>query len=538
MIKKIPILLSLVLLAVPIMATACNDNSTDNSTVTLTVTPVPQVEGAAFTGNYSFYGIDSDGDGIYNSLAIDAEVNISIAGDYYVTGSLESSDTLITDSRFYYSTIPNVHCALSVSEPGLETITLTLSGEDIYRSGIDGIYTADLFIGRNGSVVDYQSFDSPFYNHNEFGELPAGMEVIADYGEDIDGNGLFDYLTAEVDVTVRGATDYILVGILYCKEGEITSVTNAYYLEESVVLKLNFDGTKLRLSEIDGPYLLDVNLYCEYYNQIGSQEYFTSTYMHTDFQEPAHRFTGTYSDYGTDTDGDGLYNYLTIEVGIEITASGDYTVIGQLYDSSGEERETAETSAHLEVGVQSLTINFSGSSINRNRIDGPYYLKYLLLHGSEMTDIFDFEADAYATSAYKSTDFSDPYNPYMPWYKGEIEEEELEAAETELANVQAATIAMMIDNKLTELPNPVTEPTNDMSAFPDNTSACGVDKINDWDGNAYQSGDKDGYILYQHDTTADNMQSNLVNYINMQYTSGTYTVDADGTVTQVTPGFE
>ncbi|MBA7681381.1 hypothetical protein ES703_89719 [subsurface metagenome] len=111
-------------------------------------------------------------------------------------------------------------------------------------------------------------------------------------------------------------------------------------------------------------------------------------------------------------------------------------------------------------------------------------------------------------------------------------EGELEAAETELANIQAATHALMVDNELSELPNPVTVATNDMSAFPD-TSVCGADKINDWDGNAYQSGDKDGYILYQHDIDADNTQNNLVNYVATQYTTYWYYVDAAGTVTQV-----
>lgn len=110
-----------------------------------------------------------------------------------------------------------------------------------------------------------------------------------------------------------------------------------------------------------------------------------------------------------------------------------------------------------------------------------------------------------------------------------------DAAETELTNIQAAMVDMMVDNNLTSLPNPVTIATNDMSAFPD-TSVCGADKINDWDGNAYQSGDKDGYILYQHDIDADNTQNNLVNYIVSRYTTGTYAADVNGTVTQVTTG--
>lgn len=113
-----------------------------------------------------------------------------------------------------------------------------------------------------------------------------------------------------------------------------------------------------------------------------------------------------------------------------------------------------------------------------------------------------------------------------------------EAAATELSNVQTAVIAMMVDNNLTRLPNPVTVATNDMSAFPDATSACGVDKIADPNGNVYVIADKNGYILYQHDITADGAQTELVNYVATQYTKGTYTVDAQGTVTQVTTGYE
>jgi ligand-binding SRPBCC domain-containing protein len=114
-----------------------------------------------------------------------------------------------------------------------------------------------------------------------------------------------------------------------------------------------------------------------------------------------------------------------------------------------------------------------------------------------------------------------------------------EAAATELSNVQTAVVAVMVDNNLTRLPNPVVVATNDMGAFPDATSVCGIDKISDPNGNAYTSGDKDGYILYQHDITADGAQTVLVNYVATRYTKGTYTMlDAYATVTQVTTGYE
>ncbi|MFQ5997417.1 MAG: type II secretion system protein [Dehalococcoidales bacterium] len=115
---------------------------------------------------------------------------------------------------------------------------------------------------------------------------------------------------------------------------------------------------------------------------------------------------------------------------------------------------------------------------------------------------------------------------------------ESEAADTEFSNVQSAVIAMMTDNQLDQLPNPVTVATANMSLFPDATSAVTVDKLTDPDGNSYQAGDKDGYLLYAHDIVADNSANATVNYVATEMTKGTYTVDSTGTVTQVTTGYE
>ncbi|MFC1939672.1 type II secretion system protein [Chloroflexota bacterium] len=116
---------------------------------------------------------------------------------------------------------------------------------------------------------------------------------------------------------------------------------------------------------------------------------------------------------------------------------------------------------------------------------------------------------------------------------------ETEAAATELSNVQSAVEAMMVDNGLETLPNPVAVATSNMSAFPDSTSACGTDKLTDPDGTSYGAGqDKDGFILYQHDVIADNdAATGLVNYVATETTKGTYTVDSLGTVNQTTTGY-
>jgi len=120
-----------------------------------------------------------------------------------------------------------------------------------------------------------------------------------------------------------------------------------------------------------------------------------------------------------------------------------------------------------------------------------------------------------------------------------------EAADTEFANVQTAVIAMMVDNQLSELTNPVdTIRTNKMSEFPDEISSWDAvadplqGKKTDPDGVDYAAGDKAGYILYGHDIHGGDGvppvggAAPLVSYVAAETTAYWYTVDESGTVTQ------
>lgn len=113
---------------------------------------------------------------------------------------------------------------------------------------------------------------------------------------------------------------------------------------------------------------------------------------------------------------------------------------------------------------------------------------------------------------------------------------ETEAKETEFSNIQSAVHAMMVDNELSILPNPVSNManrTNDMANFPDH-SICGTNKVQDVYGNNFNVFfDKNGYILYDHDRLGDGSKSaNLTNYVATQTTSYWYTVDSQGTIAQ------
>ncbi|MBA7700383.1 hypothetical protein ES703_109097 [subsurface metagenome] len=127
---------------------------------------------------------------------------------------------------------------------------------------------------------------------------------------------------------------------------------------------------------------------------------------------------------------------------------------------------------------------------------------------------------------------------------------EEEAGRTELHNVQLAVTNLMVDNGISEIPNPEATETNIMSAFPDATTLA-VDK-----GTSFVlfGGDQPGYVLYGNQVIVDHNGNGevdtteeptdpqdgvkLVNYVNMATTAYSYRCDADGTVHQYVDGLK
>lgn len=101
---------------------------------------------ANLTGEYLDWGLDTDYDGKYEFLAVDANVEVLFPGEYTLTGYLLSQDekeiAWAIDSNFL--------------QPGLRTMHLAFDGRPIEESGIDGPYTlGKLFLtGQNLTVKD------------------------------------------------------------------------------------------------------------------------------------------------------------------------------------------------------------------------------------------------------------------------------------------------------------------------------------------------------------------------------------------------
>jgi hypothetical protein len=363
--------------------------------------------GANFTGNYSEQGEDPDADGIYDFLEIEADVNVSITGNYSIFGLLKSGETLITSRS---GIDPTSFSAYYLSaEPGIKTVTLSFSGEDIYNKGIEGSYTIYLLLlDENGVVIDSRTFDTSLYSPWQFGQIPARIISALDHGEDTDSNGLYDYLTAEISIRVRNSMSYGLEGSLYSQGNLINNLyTEENLAEGNNVVECNFSGIQIEKSQLNGPYTLIVNLHDGNGHQIDQQEFETLAYQYTDFEKSGAKFSGFYSDYGTDTDEDGLYNYLRVEVGVDAITPGDYSLLGWLSDGQGNAIAYAGSEGFLDVGSGLMFLDFNGLTIHDRGLDGPYLINYVILKDAKDMRV-DYREDAYTTSLYHSTDFQKP----------------------------------------------------------------------------------------------------------------------------------
>ncbi len=133
-----------------------------------------------------------------------------------------------------------------------------------------------------------------------------------------------------------------------------------------------------------------------------------------------------YADYGEDTDGDGLHNYLMINVTLNVTNAGNYTIGGYLFDQNLKYIDDYETSRYLNTGIQTVQLKFNGYEIYNNGVSGNYQLKFLNVENVD--DVYkypvDYAINPYSTSSYLYTAFDRTFTGNYAESTANIYEEE------------------------------------------------------------------------------------------------------------------
>jgi len=365
-----------------------------------------QPPGASFVQVVSDSGVDEGLDGLFDTLEIEISLNCNLADNYLISGHLyDSSDRHITSTNVSGSLIA-----------GIQNVKLGFDGISIRNEGKDGPYNLrielkdneDTFCGRmtgNTSVYDHTQFQISEENYFNIG--------FTDHGTDNNNNGLYEYLTLELNASSTFKQgDFRFDGYLYDENGNIVSFANttANISNETSTVQLNFIGQHIWATNItEGSYYFKLKIYNDSMELITLLDkcHTTSTYNYIEFEPPQASFSDNYSDSGLDTNNDGLYEYLVVNVGINVAASGSYTLEGYLYDINTAEIVIASNNSNLNSGFQLMQLNFDGATIREHGVDGPYILEYLKLYYSDGS-VADQRNSAYTTSQYSYLDFQAP----------------------------------------------------------------------------------------------------------------------------------
>ncbi|MEA3282212.1 MAG: S8 family serine peptidase [Euryarchaeota archaeon] len=360
---------------------------------------------AGFSGEYSDCGTDTDGDGLYDYLTIEVGVNVGAAGNYAVSGELYDE---------YGSWIDYEGSDYMYLSVGSQSLPLKFSGVAIGQGEVNGTYDLAYLClyddDWNQLDFAYDAYTTPHYNYTEFQRPPAEFsDLYSDHGTDTDGDGLYDYLTIEIGVDVTTSGYYCVYGELGNSYGDyIEYISNCTYLNTGdQTIRLDFSGVTIGQGEVNGTY--DLTYLCLYDDDpdpldFAYDAYTTSYYNYTEFQRPLAEFSDRYSDHGTDTDGNELYDYLTIEIGVDVPTSGYYCVDGELSHSYGNYIEYRRNCTYLNTGDQTIQLDFSGVAIRQDEVNGTYDLTDLCLYDDDWNRL-DVTYDAYTTSYYNYTEF-------------------------------------------------------------------------------------------------------------------------------------
>jgi uncharacterized repeat protein (TIGR02543 family) len=376
------------------------------------------------------YGVDLDGDGRFDQLVIEVEVIAAQPGYYSIGGLVDSPEFTA------YAGIPAFSSAATYTylEAGSQTVQLAFDGSSIALARVDGPYEvkglwvsdleldADL-IDLSANTLDRKdpAYVTAAYRAGDFETL--GATFTGQYGErgvDSDRDGRLESLTIDAGLELSTPGTYTVVGELQNSEGQI--VSQATWTGSHSPASLQFDGIRGTV----GPYTLK-NLYLlnaddEIVDSV-TQAYTTQQVIEVEGKTRIARqddrvelglqsvLTGTYSDSGLDLDGDGLYDFLKIDVQVEVEEAGEHRLEGWLEGEDGRLISWASSDpVSLTLGTHSLSLPFSGPAISAHNVDGPLTLMALKLLAGDGYEVLDEVDVAYTTAAYASEQFESlPY---------------------------------------------------------------------------------------------------------------------------------
>jgi hypothetical protein len=292
-------------------------------------------------------------------------------------------------------------------------VLLKFNGQQIWDS-MGGVFhlTLDIHNSDGTPAVRFEDvYTTASYETTQFSPAAASLkDTCTDHGGDDNQDTLYEYLDINVGLNVSVAGIYTVTGSLFDAGGNGlgNAVCSGQLAIGDRILTLRFPGKEIYKNAVNGPYRLDnLKLMNSGGTLLGRLDpgYLTSGYDYHSFSSLIN-LTGTYTDYGSDTDNDGTFEYLTFEVGVMLSNPGYCVASARLVDKKGIEIDTASSTTQCAAGTpQTVKINFDGPAISNHAVNGPYQVKDVYVYHTGDPAMPDFDYTLYTTAYFDYIQF-------------------------------------------------------------------------------------------------------------------------------------
>ncbi len=364
----------------------------------------PSVNAAGeITSSITDFGLDTDGDSLFNYLLVNATVNVTAPGTFLLALGAGS-----------YASLP----AVRALDLGLHVLEVRIAGWDLNVRAQDGPYSIGL------TLTDYETYaylDSAVhttaaYAAADFDPPAAVVEgYTTPWAVDTNGNGLYDELRMNYTLNVTEAHAYVTTVMLGGSTGSGYIATSFPSTPDVGVgvhdLVFAYPGYLVRQNQITGVY--DYDLYvCQWLVGDSMSSCFTTAvvgadtayYNWTQFDYGIVHMAPPFSDHGVDQDGDGLFDAISVHVPLQLDAPAAVSVMGML-GGFYQRYSIAYASGLFDAGEASVDVLLPTYALRTQSVDGPYlvdlYLSSNLTQGAQ-------SHESYTTSNYSRFDFNPP----------------------------------------------------------------------------------------------------------------------------------
>ena len=351
-------------------------------------------------------------------------VNIAPPSDTSATGwiGITQSGTLLVRasvSRLTYSTGEPVVITVEASDSGsavlgadivanvylleskLSTQTITLHDDgaepDAYKN--DGLYTGQI----NGLPLGYYRADAVFQygasrmsSHADF-QISPSLGVITnhvtDSGVDTNVDGLFERIDVNFEVDIDSPGTYDLAAELKLGQNTLFKGTRLKLEQGLSTQSVSFSEKDIKKHlKGDGPYeIRDVRLIRNANADLTQRTRmadrradlgFTQAYKLQQFQRPKTVILDGFTETTQDTNGNGKFDVLNVELQVDVLQTGIYTWSGSIKALDGTTVASASNRGDLNViGLNDLSLSFDGEEIGASGLNGPYYISGFGIYG-------------------------------------------------------------------------------------------------------------------------------------------------------------